>query len=282
MNSSDTKYRLLISPYPTIYDYRSIEDNLTSMAAKGWRTENVDAFLWKFKKAEPSNKKFSAIFTGSEKTELLEELCEKEGWKKEFQWKHMQIFYADQDAIPLETDEAVKLENIHRNMKQTFIPNWIKILLFMLVLAFINGMKYFNNSPYSDGLTFWAFLIALYGALIAGITLLGYLLWLKISRKRISEGGVCAKATLQRKFINILLIGFLALCIGGLADANIHFGKGIVLYIVIYLILVLAVVSIINQLSKQKERKILFGIITLVLIIGLVVFMNIIEKILIT
>ena len=99
-----------------------------------------------FKKAEPSNKKFSPYLLEVKKQNCLKNSV-KRRLEKEFQWKHMQIFYADQDAIPLETDEAVKLENIHRNMKQTFIPNWIKILLFMLVLAFINGMKYFNNSP---------------------------------------------------------------------------------------------------------------------------------------
>jgi hypothetical protein len=45
------------------------------MAEKGWRTENVGAFLWKFKKAEPSNKKFSAIFSESERTEMLRVMC---------------------------------------------------------------------------------------------------------------------------------------------------------------------------------------------------------------
>jgi hypothetical protein len=208
-----------IFPNLTIYDYKSIEDNLTTMAAKGWRTESIGAFLWKFKRSIPSNKKFSVIYTSSaseyeasttKKQKLFKELCVKGGWEKELQWKNMNIFIADPDAMPLEIDEAIKLENIHKNMKKTFIPNGTKVLIFMLLIAFINGMKYFGNSPYSDERTIWAFLLNLYGAFIVGATLLGYLLWFKFSKKKISEGGTCASTKWFRKLLILLLIGFMA------------------------------------------------------------------------
>jgi len=212
----DAKYRLLIFPGLTIYDYKSIEDNLTEMAAKGWRSESIGAFLWKFKKSEPLNKKYYVRFTSNASEYESEELCVNGSWEKELQWRQIQIFCADQEAMPLETDEAIRLENIHKNMKETLIPNWTKVLLLMLVITFSNGMKYFGNTPYSDEKTVWAFMIALYGAFIAGVTLLGYLFWLKASRKKISEGGTCVSAASYRSYLIVLVIGFLVTTIGSL------------------------------------------------------------------
>jgi len=215
--------RFRIFPNLTIYDYKSIEDNLTTMAAKGWRTESIGAFLWKFKRSIPSNKKFSVLFTSNaseyeasstEKQKLFEELCVKGGWEKEFQWKNMHIFIADHDAMPLEIDEAIKLENIHKNMKKTFIPNWTKILFIMMILTFFSGMNHFRNSSYIDEKTIFPFLVYLYGAFIAGASLLGYLFWFKFSKKKISEGGTCASTKWFRKLIILLLIVFMATSIG--------------------------------------------------------------------
>lgn len=216
---SDTKY--LIFPYITIYDYKSIEDNLTTMAAQGWRTESIGPFLWKFKRSEPSNKKFFAFYSNSkyesastEEQKLLEELCVKGGWEKEFQWKNMHVFIADHDAMPLEIDEAIKLENIYKNMKKTFIPNGTIVLILMLLIAFINGKKYFGNSPYSDEKTIWAFLLNIYGAFLVGASLLGYLFWIKFLKKKISEGGTCVSTKWFRKILILLLVGFVATSIG--------------------------------------------------------------------
>ena len=63
MSVLDAKYQVLTFPNLTIYDYKSIESKLTVMASKGWRIENIGAFLWKFKRAEPSNKKFFVVFS---------------------------------------------------------------------------------------------------------------------------------------------------------------------------------------------------------------------------
>lgn len=293
---SDVKYQLLIFPYLTIYDYKSIEDNLTAMAAKGWRTESIGVFLWKFKRSEPSNKKFSVFFTSSasehepvstERQRLLEELCVKGGWEKEFQWKQMQIFCADQEAIPLETDEAIRLENIHQNMKKTYIPNWTKVLFLMLFIAFSNGMKYFGYFPYSDEKTVWAFLIALYGAFIAGVTLLGYLFWLKASRKKISEGGTSVSAAWYRRLLIVLVIGFMATSIGSFTDTKIQIGEGLIFYIIFCMIAVLAAVSFIDLFSRFLKKKgwssristMLYSIVTIMLIIGVIVIMNVIGAI---
>ena len=180
--------------------------------------------------------------------------CNEGGWKKD-EWKQMQIYCANPEAIPMETDEAVRLESVHLNMKKTFIRGWIIALFSMLVLAFSNGMKHFGNSPYSDEGTFWAFLATLYVALTAVVALLGYLYWLKASRKRISEGGTCASAAWHRRLLNVLLIGFLVIIVAYFLDTKMHLGEGLIFYIIIYMAAALAVISLSNSFSQSLKRK---------------------------
>lgn len=293
MSGSNTRYQL--SSF-SMFDYKSIEDNLTVMAQKGWRIERIGAFLWKFKRAEPSKKKFAVVFPRAssefesmpaESQTLLDELCMEGGWEKEIEWKQMQIYCADPEAIPMETDEAVRLENVHLNMKKTFILGWILTLFSMLVLAFSNGMKYFGNSPYSDEGTLWAFLATLYVALTAVVSLSGYLYWLKASRRRISEGGTCVSATWHRRLLNGLLIGFLVILISYFADTKIHLGEGLVFYIIVYMVSALAVISFSNSFSQYLKGKgwssrsniMLSTIVATTLFISMIVITKIIEVI---
>lgn len=293
--SDNTKYKF---QFFSMFDYKSIEDYLTSMAAKGWRIERIGAFLWKFKREKPSNKKFSVVFSNSisefepitsENQKLLEELCIKKGWEKEIKWKQMQIFCADQRAVPLVTDEAVRLESIHRSMKKTFLPSWIMALFATLMVAFSNGMKYFGNSPYKDELTAWTFLIGLYGAFIAGIALLGYLLWLKASRRKISQGGTCISGAWHRRLLSILLIGFIAIFVGHFVDTKMNVGEGLIFYIIIYMASVLAIISFASFFSQYLKgkgyssfvNKMLSTTATVVLIIVMIAILNIIEIIMI-
>lgn len=223
MNGLNYKYHL--SAF-SMFDYRSIEDNLAKMSAEGWRIDHAGAFLWRFKKATPLNRKFCVVFSKDssdyklapiENKDLREELCSIDGWTKECQWKQMQILSADKETPELEMDEAVRLESVCASMKKSFIPSWIIGLLCMLILSFSNGIKYFGNSPYCDESTIWAFLITLYTAFIIVIQLLGYVLWVKFSRIKIAEGGTCISAAWHRRLLNVLLVGYLVLLSGYLA-----------------------------------------------------------------
>jgi uncharacterized membrane protein YidH (DUF202 family) len=290
MNNLESKYRF---SFFSMFDYKSIEDNLALMAEKGWRIDHISAFLWKFKRANPSERKFAVVLSGNdseykpiclENQEMLEEICIENGWEKEIQWKQMQIFSANKDAIPMETDEAVRIENIHLSMKKTFIPSWLLAILTMLILLTSNSMKYFGNSPYCDEDTVWVLIIASNGAFMIGVALLGYIFWLQASRKKIAEGGTCISAAWHRRLLNILMIGFLIILLAFFADTKMQLGQGLVLYIIIYMAGVLAVISVSNFLSQYLKGKrwssrsniILSITVAVILIIGMVVITNII------
>ncbi len=221
---SDVKYGFLF-PGLAMYDYKCIEDYLTEMAAKGWKVENAGPVLWKFKRIEPSSRKFFVLFTSSvsklepvyaEGQRTLKEACVEDGWKKEFQWKQMQVFSADQEVRSLEIDEIIRLENTHQKMKKIFIPNWTKVFFLMMILALFTGRSLFVNFSYVDEKRFLLFLVYLYGAFIAGATLLGYQFWFKLSKKKIIEGGTCVSTKWYRVFLIVLVIGFVSTCIVGI------------------------------------------------------------------
>ena len=127
-----------------LYDYKHVEEHLSAMAAKGWRLESIGARLWKYRRAEPGKVRYAVTYIQdasqfnpgpTEGQESLAELCAAAGWEKVCDWFQMQIFSTeDLRAVPLETDEALRLQNIQRLMsKRTrllgrkffFMERWI-------------------------------------------------------------------------------------------------------------------------------------------------------------
>ena len=138
----DTRYRWNTFQ---LYDYRGVEDHLSAMAAKGWRLEKAGNTFWKYRRAEPAQVRYAVTYSDSasqfnpEPTEdqlSLAELCAAAGWEKVCDWFQMQIFSTeDPAAVPLETDEALRLEGIHRSMKKNFLPGNIVLLLLLLFVG---------------------------------------------------------------------------------------------------------------------------------------------------
>lgn len=206
MTGLDIKYQLWLSCF---FDYRAAEDILNAMYARGWEIQSIGAFLWKYKKIKPANKKFSVCFYN----DGLE--WSKQGWQKIIEWKQMQIFSAEEDkAIPLEIEETVRMESMCSAMEKIFIPSWIMAFIVMLILTLDNGIKYFTNSLYCDEGTMWVFVVSLCGDFLAGFSLLGYMFWVKKSKESIANGGRCIRSRWYRNLQNILLVGFFALVIG--------------------------------------------------------------------
>ena len=129
-----------------LYDYRGVEEHLSAMAAKGWRLEKAGNALWKYRRAEPASLRYAVTYNAgasqfnpgpTEGQESLEELCNAAGWTKVCDWFQMQIFSTeDTDAVPLETDEALRLENIHRSLGKSFLLTNLILLALGLFMSF--------------------------------------------------------------------------------------------------------------------------------------------------
>ena len=105
-----------------LYDYRGVEEHLSAMAAKGWRLEKASGSLWKYRRAEPASLRYAVTYNaGASRFEP----GPTEGEQS----------LEDPAAVPLETDEALRLENIHRCMRKSFLPGNIAVLLLMLFIG---------------------------------------------------------------------------------------------------------------------------------------------------
>lgn len=197
----NTKYR---RENLCIYDYRGVEEHLSAMAAGGWQLESIGVWLWKYRRAEPAKVRYAVTYSDdasqfnpgpTEGQQSLAELCEAAGWEKVCDWFQMQIFRTeDPGAVPLETDESIRLEGIHRSMRKNFLPSNIVLLIVGLLFSysflgtlFVKPLRIFErNGKFLTGPLFVLVVI------LEIYTLFHYYRWRRKSLRSVAEGGPCA------------------------------------------------------------------------------------------
>ena len=257
-----------------LYDYRGVEEHLSAMAARGWRLEKAGNSLWKYRRAKPASLRYAVTYNAgasqfnpgpTEGQESLEELCAAAGWEKVSDWAQAQIFSTgDPSAVPLETDEALRLENIHRSMRKNFLPANIALLAIGLLMAsslvysLVSGhvlRRFASNAHLLSGTMF------LFVALLEAYTLFHYYGWRRRSRRSIEESGSCfpinTRAYQRLNRTGLFLVGFLltAYLLAELFSGN----RGMALFYVVYLTLFVLLVFLVRrttlQLRKWKASK---------------------------
>ena len=130
-------------PLYSFYDREGIAAHLEEMAAKGWLLEKLGAWCWRYRRIEPQRLHFSVTFfrkatpfspTPSEDQQLFWDFCSEAGWMLAAESAQAQVFYNENDAaVPIETDPAVELENIHRATGKNLLGSFLSLLLIALV-----------------------------------------------------------------------------------------------------------------------------------------------------
>lgn len=262
---NDVKYRWNMF---CLYDYRGVEEHLSAMAAKGWRLEKAGNALWKYRRAEPASLRYAVTYNAgasrfepgpTEGQESLEELCNAAGWTKVCDWFQMQIFSTeDTDAVPLETDEALRLENIHRSLGKSFLLTNLILLLLGLFMTystfgtlFVRPLRIFeSNARLFSGTLF------LLVALLEIYTFFHYYRWRRKSRRSIEEGGPCAsinaKAYQRLNCAGLVLVGVLAALY--LLAELLGGAPGLALFYAVYLLL-FALLIVLVRLTTVLMRR---------------------------
>lgn len=187
----------------TFYDTDSIAAHLSQMAEEGWALTSVGRYLWKYTAIEPEKRTYGITFFpdvsafDTEPSEAQEDFiayCEEAGWHYVTQWQQMQIFYTtEENPIPLETDEALRLETTHRAMRKNYLPGMAALFVIILIQLFQCISRLQKDLPrYLTDFTQW-FLALLF--FVLGIYTLGgclaYLRWRKKSLAAVEAGGCC-------------------------------------------------------------------------------------------
>ncbi len=161
-------------------DYEAIERHLAKMAKKGWFLESIGTFLWTYRKGEPQDLTYEVTYFSeasdfnpypTDNQEAYYEYCEAAGWNLVASKDKLQIFSTTKNnPTPIESDEALKFQSIHKSMKKSlFLTSGLLVLLslpFMIISLIIlikDPIIYFvGNSFYTSIYLVIILLAALY------------------------------------------------------------------------------------------------------------------------
>ena len=145
----ETKRRIEFFPF---YDKTGITKHLEKMSSEGWLLEKMSAFTWTYQKIEPRKMHFAVSYYASitdfepeptDEQQTFNDFCEHAGWKLAASTMQMQVFYNEaENPIPIETDPALEIENIHRKIKKTVFPSYFLLVFcsFLLGASFIGTL----------------------------------------------------------------------------------------------------------------------------------------------
>jgi len=154
--------------FVSAYDLRAIEEYLEAMVEDGLMFLRRKGYLFYFEACEPRRVKFfvdvfakASIFDTRPHTMTEEyiEYCRASGWEHLQTDGKLQFFYTQSDtAVPIQTDDAMRLRWIHRNTLVTNGISWLLIafIFFMLFSQTImsNAWILFGNILIVDALLF--------------------------------------------------------------------------------------------------------------------------------
>lgn len=170
----------------------------------------------------------------------------------------MQIFCtAEEDPIPLETDEALRLEITREAMWSKFLLVQAGSLFLSLVIAGILLLSFVGNPilHLSKGYLLALDVLVLYGIFQNVFHLGGYCWWSRRSEKSVEQGGSCAAPPpyllvnkIGRIGTAVFLIAFVLLI---LQDK----GKGPGLYAVLYMLLLFVMIFLLRQMQKFFKQR---------------------------
>lgn len=250
-----------------LFDYRGVEEHLMKMAARGWRLEKIGPWFWTYRRAEPAQVAYAVTYLPSVSQfspepsadrENLEELCAAAGWEPVAEWVQMQIFANERpDPVPLETEESVRLEIIHRSMKKNFLPWTVVVLVLALVMAGLQ-VKTLLTDPYSllsSTNLFPSFVWELLLVLQAG-NLLWYGRWLRRSRRSVAQGGACADAGPGLRRFNLVILWLvLAMAALFLVSTLLTTGAEIGLFVVCYTAGLVLLILLVDRTRRALKRR---------------------------
>lgn len=215
----DHCYRI---PLYELYEGPAITRWLERMAAKGWLLESIGCW-WRFAAIPPKKLRFAVCFCPESsvmdpeprpEARQYEALCEAAGWKLAAQRAQMQIYYTDApDAVPVETDEACRLQSIRRTLRKTWVLS-NTILMAVCLLYGVLLAAAVRRSPVkvlSDGMFFYTALLLAVIALVLLAQMVTYGIWVARSVRLVRRGGLCARGGLipGRVCVAVMLGGIL-------------------------------------------------------------------------
>lgn len=265
------EYRKFFTHF-ALYDKTGICKYLESKAADGWLLVDMGSVMWEYKRIEPRNLKFSVVYYSkiSDYDPLLTEgqrnfveFCEHSGWNFAASFEQTFVFYTDnEDAVPIETDAVVEVENIHKVMKRKLLLPYILLTVSPMINLFTELSSFCDNAV-NELLSGTLFLIIplFLSALVFLSETVEYIVWYIRAKKLASLGGgfLSTKNFSNLKAITalpIMLVSFLMYSISVGDSSGIKAVLCGILAVVAVFLSVRGITALLKKLNTTKAVKI--------------------------
>jgi len=263
MDRKERKY--CFEPY-FFYDWCGMEQRLTEMAARGWLIEKMGGCIWKYRRCEPAEVRFSINYfskaselNGEPGPELesYQAYCREAGWQVMNEYGKRQVFYTyEQDAVPIETEPVLTVENIHRVMRLQCVEN-VLIILLLFYQSWRLADEGINNPVnlflYGEWVVILVILILF---VVLCFEIGGYLRWLYLARRTAKEEGVLLPTKNSRRQESFIILLFLLCFVLMIAEyVQSPLGKIEILILTAEGLVVAAVILAVRGCMMRKKAK---------------------------
>ena len=202
------------------YDHAGIVRHLEDMARQGWQLEKAGSVFWTYRRCKPAELHYAVVYFSkasqfdpeppAEQREFWE-LCKATGWELVTNRYQMQIFRNPApDAIPIETDPVVQVENVRAAMKKGSVRGgWWLLAGSLLQLWLQFRSAYTIRDLLLSTFTLSAILIWLMLGIKAVVELIGYYRWCRKARTAAEEEGVLLSPRTRKWWQILQILGFL-------------------------------------------------------------------------
>ena len=203
------------------YDHAGIVRHLEDMARQGWQLEKAGSVFWTYRRCKPAELRYAVVYFSkasqfdpeppAEQREFWE-LCKATGWELVTNRYQMQIFRNPApDAIPIETDPVVQVENVRAAMKKGAVRgNWV-LLICSCLQTWLQFRTYSIRDFLTQGFALSAVLIWLLLGINAIVELIGYYRWCRKARTAAEEEGVLLSPRTRKWWQILQILGLLVI-----------------------------------------------------------------------
>ena len=212
---------------PYLYDV--LERKLEKRSEKGWMADYIGAFLIRYKNCEPKRRKVQIVYDPenmeyeTEKSDYtlgLEEYISSAGWVKACDYFKQKIYYNDDpDAVPIDTDDRVRLETIKESMVGWgFLTLVVIVCTAFFVLMFGDGLLAAIDRVTIRTILYAAVFLALPVYMIVSYVM--YSIWLEKCEKNL-EAGIGLASTEHSHIASIIMVISITILAGLLIVSNV-------------------------------------------------------------
>lgn len=183
------------------YDRCGMERHLEKMAEQGWMITKLTGFYWQYRRITPAKLHFAITYF--EEASIFDPVlpagqraylayCQKAGWHLAANSAQFQAFYSgEEDPVPIETDAATQVTNIHRVMMKSQVLAFI-LLLFLSIFQLVSNLQMVFAEPeieLANNMMISTISTCSLTAILCISQVLGYFLWYYRAKKAANLDG---------------------------------------------------------------------------------------------